>query len=111
MDTITYDDFAKLDIRAGLIRTAEPIEKSKKLVKLEVDFGPEIGTRVILAGVKEIFPNRVMAGQLVLAVVNLAPRDMMGMTSHGMVLACQDQPSGLWLVAPGGPLTPGSKVS
>ncbi len=86
-DTITFDDFLKLDIRAGTVTKAEPIAKSKKLLKLEVSFGPEVGTRTILAGVAETFSPELILGNQVIAVLNLAPRQMMGIESHGMLLA------------------------
>ncbi len=86
-DTITYDDFVKLDIRAGNITAAEAIPKSKKLLKLTVSFGPEVGTRTILAGIAETFQPDELINCSVLAVINLAPRMMMGIESHGMLLA------------------------
>ena len=86
-DTITFDDFLKLDLRVGTVTKAEPIPKSKKLLRLEVFFGSEVGTRVILAGVAETFSPEMMLGNQVTAVLNLAPRTMMGMESHGMLLA------------------------
>ena len=90
MDTITYDDFAKLDIRTGTILSAELIAKSKKLVKLEVTFGPEIGNRTILAGIAEFFSTEDLTGTPVLAVLNLEPRTMFGIESHGMILAAKN---------------------
>lgn len=86
-DTIQYEDFAKLDIRVGTVTKAEPVAKSKKLLRLEVFFGAEVGTRIILAGVAESFSPELILGNQVTAVLNLAPRSMMGMESHGMLLA------------------------
>ncbi len=88
-DTISYDDFAKLDIRVGSITKSEPVPKSKKLLKLEVYFGPEVGHRVILAGIAGSFDATTITGMQVTAVLNLAPRSMMGVESHGMLLAGQ----------------------
>lgn len=85
---LPYEDFAKLDIRVGMICKSDSIPKSKKLLRLEVFFGPEIGHRVILAGIAQsFFDAAALVGQQVVAVVNLAPRTMMGIESHGMLLA------------------------
>lgn len=85
---ISFDDFLKIDIRVGTIVSAEPVPKSKKLLKLEVFFGEEVGKRTILAGIaKDYVGLDQLAGVSVAAVVNLAPREMMGYTSHGMLLA------------------------
>jgi len=91
---ITYDDFAKIDLRAGTILSAEEVPKSKKLMKLEVDFG-ELGKRQILAGIKTACPRNedgtldftALVGFQAMFVVNISPREMMGMASHGMILA------------------------
>jgi len=96
-ETIQYSDFEKIDIRTGTIQSVEIVPKSKKLLKLTVSFGAEIGTRTILAGIKgakaygeEVegaWKDSCLIGQHILAVVNLAPRPMMGIESHGMLLA------------------------
>jgi len=94
---ITYDDFAKLDIRVGTITKAERIPKSKKLLKLEVFFGSEIGSRTILAGIASSYDPEGAEGLKVMAIINLAPRQMMGETSHGMLLAGMTSTNGLQL--------------
>lgn len=86
MDTISYEDFTKVNLRVGVVNAAERVPKSDKLLKLEVTFG-ESGTRVILAGVGKQFTPEEMVGKHVVAVLNLAPRKMMGIESHGMLLA------------------------
>lgn len=96
---LAYEDFAKLDLRAGTILSIEPVPKSKKLLKLEVSFGTE--NRTILAGIASAYPDRVMVGQRVIAVLNLAPREMMGIMSNGMLLASFDTEGKLWLASPG----------
>jgi methionyl-tRNA synthetase len=94
MDTITIDDFAKIDLRVGTITSAESIPKSK-LLKLSVSFGAEIGTKTILAGIASMVPFLLdgkvenMEGTQVLAVLNLPPREMKGIVSEGMLLATQ----------------------
>ena len=103
MDTISYDDFVKVDIRVGTITNAELVPKSKKLVKLEVSFGEE--TRTILAGIASMIPflldSKVesFVGRQVVAVLNLAPREMMGVMSHGMLLAAHGKDGSLHLAS------------
>ena len=100
MDTATIDDFVKFDIRVGQIQSVEAIPKAKKILKLEVSFGPEIGNRTILAGIAKaesygkvvdgVWVDSCLVGQKIVAVVNLPPREMFGFTSHGMLLAGHD---------------------
>jgi methionyl-tRNA synthetase len=85
-EAITFDDFLKVDIRAGLIESAEPVPKSTKLLKLQVDFG-DLGKRQILAGIAMRYQPDMIVGKRAAFVVNLAPRMMMGLESHGMILA------------------------
>ena len=109
-DTITFDEFTKVEMRAGTIQSIEDLPKSKKLIKLTVGFGT-LGNRTILAGVKDAFnEGRVIVGQKIVAVMNLAPRDMMGITSHGMVLATHDENDKVWLLNPG-PVPDGVEVA
>lgn len=83
---IVYDDFLKVDMRAGTILSAERVAKSDKLLKLQVNLG-EVGTRQIIAGIGKDFEPEQLVGTRVVAVVNLAPRKLMGLESHGMLLA------------------------
>ena len=85
-DVITFDDFLKVDIRVGEITKAEIVPKSDKLLKLEVYLG-ELGTRTIMAGIAKSYHTDGIVGQRCLVVVNLTPRKMMGVESHGMLLA------------------------
>ncbi|MCA9604549.1 MAG: methionine--tRNA ligase, partial [Myxococcales bacterium] len=88
-ETITYDDFAKLDFRVGLVKSAERVKKSKKLIQCQVDLGFE--TRQILAGVAEHFAPEDLVGKRVIVVTNLAPRKMVGLESQGMLLMAEDR--------------------
>lgn len=102
MDTITIDDFGKIDLRSGTITSAESIPKSK-LLKLTVSFGTE-GTKTILAGIAKDFAPENLAGTQVLAVLNLPPREMKGIVSEGMLLATQTTEGKLVLAScPGAP--------
>ena len=85
---ITFDDFAKLDIRIGTVLAAEKMEKSNKLLKLTIDTG--IDKRTVLSGIAQHFSPEEMVGKQVTLIVNLAPRKMMGTESQGMVLMVED---------------------
>ncbi len=97
-DIITYDDFAKLDMRVVKVLTAEPMPKSKKLLKLTVDTG--VGQRTVLSGVAEHFKPEELIGKQVVMLINLAPRKMMGIDSEGMILMAEDRDGGLKLLQP-----------
>lgn len=109
--TITYDDFAKLALRVATIVQAESIEKSKKLVRLQIDLGDE--RRQILAGIKEHYAPEQLVGRQIVVIANLAPREVIkGEVSNGMLLAAHDATTGkVILVAPHDGVGPGSKVS
>ncbi len=88
MDCITYDDFSKVDIRVGTIAKAEVPEGSKKLIKLTIDFGSELGERVIFSGILQWFTPEDLVGVQTTFVVNLAPRKMGDFgESQGMLFA------------------------
>lgn len=86
-DTIEYEDFAKLDIRLGTVKEATIPEGSNKLIRQVVDFGEEIGERIIFSGIKDWYSPEEMVGKQLPYVVNLAPRKMMGEESQGMLVA------------------------
>lgn len=98
---LLYTDFVKFDIRVGTITDVETLPKSKKLLKLNVSFGPVIGNRTILAGIASSynFASDLIDKQIV-AVLNLAPREMMGIMSHGMLLAVHDNNNKVCLINP-----------
>lgn len=105
LQNLPYEDFAKLDIRVGEIRTAEAVPKSKKLLKMIVNFGPEIGDRQVVAGIAESYDPNCIIGLRVVAVLNIAPRQMMGLTSEAMLLAGDTTMGGAYpvtLVSPNG---------
>ena len=94
----TFDDFQKMDIRVSTILEAEKIAKTKKLLKLTVDTG--IDKRTIVSGIAEHFSPEELVGRQVLVLVNLAPREMKGVTSQGMILMAEDASGKLELLAP-----------
>jgi methionyl-tRNA synthetase len=109
--TIQYADFAKLDLRVGTIAEATSIEKSKKLLNLQVDLGTE--RRQILAGVKEHYTPEQLIGMQIVIIANLAPREVMkGEVSYGMLLAAHDPATGkVVVISPSQPVGAGGKVS
>lgn len=85
-DIIAYDDFAKLDIRAGLIVAASAPEWSEKLIRYEVDLGEEVGKRVLFSGIRKWYKPEDLVGKKVPVIVNLAPKKMGEEESQGMVV-------------------------
>jgi methionyl-tRNA synthetase len=106
---ITFDDFAKLDIRIGKVLAAEKMEKSNKLLKLTIDTG--VDRRTVLSGIAQHYSPEEMVGKQVTLIVNLAPRKMMGIESQGMVLMAEDMDGTLKLLHPSDIVSPGAVVS
>ncbi|WP_196896139.1 methionine--tRNA ligase [Aureivirga marina] len=88
-ETITFEDFTKMDIRTGTIIEAEKMPKAKKLLVLKVDTG--IDTRTIVSGIAESFKPEDIIGKKVSVLVNLAPRKLRGVESQGMILMTETQ--------------------
>ncbi len=95
---IVFDDFAKIDLRAGTILTAEKVEKADKLLKFTVDLGFE--QRTIVSGVAMHFTPEQCVGQRVSIVANLAPRKLKGIESQGMILLAEDSAGKLYFTEP-----------
>ncbi len=85
---VTFDDFEKLDIRVGQILSAEPVPKSSKLLKLEIDFGFE--KRTIVSGIAKHYNPEALLNKKVMAILNFKPVKLMGVESRGMVLSASD---------------------
>lgn len=83
--TITIDDFAKIDLRAGTVLEAERVKGADKLLRLVIDLGFE--TRQVLAGIAKVYEPEKLIGRKVVVVANLAPRKMRGLESNGMIVA------------------------
>jgi len=104
METITYEEFKKLDMRVGTIRHVEPVEGADKLLKCLIEFtedvkthdfidenGDSIPVRQIVSGIREYYPDyEQLIGKQVLYVINLEPRTIRGVESHGMLMAVGD---------------------
>jgi len=82
---ISIDDFAKIELRVGLVKVAERVPKADKLLRLEIDIGTEV--RQILAGIAEAYAPETLVGRKVVIVANLAPRKLRGLESNGMIVA------------------------
>jgi len=91
---IDYDEFSKVDLRVAKILAAEAVPKSNKLVKLRIDIGEE---RTIVAGIGKDYKPEDLVGKSIVIVANLKPAKLMGVESHGMLLAT-DAPEGLTLI-------------
>lgn len=95
---ISFDDFAKTDIRVGTILSAEKVAKTKKLLKLTVDTG--IDKRTIVSGIAEYCKPEEIIGKQVSVLVNLAPKNIKGIESHGMILMAENPDGSLCFVSP-----------
>ncbi len=84
-DKISIDDFAKIELRVGVVKVAERVPKADKLLRLEIDIGTEV--RQVLAGIAEAYAPETLVGRKVVIVANLAPRKLRGMESNGMIVA------------------------
>ena len=108
-DTIEYDDFAKLQIQVGQIIKCEEVPKSKKLLCSQVQIGST--TRQILSGIKQWYSAKDMVGKQVLVVTNLAPRNIAGLESQGMILMAEDDAGNAALVSPEKNIKTGSEIA
>ena len=106
---VSFDDFSKMDIRVGTVMKAERVEKSKKLLKLQVDTG--IDTRTVMSGIAEYFSPEEITGKQVTILINLAPRKIMGVESQGMILMAADKDGTLRMLQPNEKVSEGSTVS
>jgi tRNA-binding protein len=109
MDLIDINEFAKVDLRVGVVKHAERVPGSKKLIRLIVDLGVE--ERQILAGLAEFYDPNQLIGKYVIVVANLKPKKMMGLESQGMILAAgcgpEEKPVILTTLEP---VKPGTKI-
>ena len=109
-DTVSFDDFEKLDIRVGFIKNCQRVPKSKKLLQFTIDDGS--GTdRTILSGIAAFYEDpSVLVGKRILFVANFEPRKMMGIESQGMILSAVDFDESLSVVTTTKDVKPGSQV-
>ncbi len=107
----TFEQFEAMDLRVGIVRAAEKVPKTAKLLKFSIDLGqPE--PRTIVSGIAEHYPDpAALVGRSVLVLANLAPRKIKGIESQGMLLLAEDATGKLSLMAPDAAVRPGSKVA
>jgi methionyl-tRNA synthetase len=106
-DTISIDDFGRIDLRVARIVDAELVADADKLVRLTLDIG--IGTRTVFAGIRSAYHPKELVGRLTVMVANLAPRKMRFGESQGMVLAAGDG-GAIYLLSPDSGAVPGMRI-
>ncbi|MEX2240387.1 MAG: methionine--tRNA ligase [Burkholderiales bacterium] len=107
-DSISIEDFNKLDLRVARIASAEHVDGADKLLRLTLDLGGT--TRQVFAGIKSAYDPAKLEGRLAVVVVNLAPRTMKFGVSEGMVLAASGDGPGIFLISPDAGAAPGMRV-
>jgi len=106
---ISIDEFAKVEMRAGVVRSAERVKGADKLLHMQVDVG-EAEPRSIVAGIAEAYEPAGLVGRTVVIVTNLQPRKLRGLTSNGMVLAASPEGGKPVLVTVAGDVPPGTRL-
>jgi methionyl-tRNA synthetase len=109
-DEIDIETFAKVKFRVATIEKVEPIAKSKKLYQIQVDVG-DLGKRQIVSGIALHYTPEQLVGRQIVIVANLKAAKLMGVESHGMLLAASTEGDEvLALLSPDKPITPGARV-
>jgi len=108
-ESISIQEFQKVDLRVGRATDVRDHPNASKLYVMDVDLGPELGTRQMVAGLKPYMTADALKGQLVVAVANLEPATLRGEKSEGMILAAQEGDNIVCLTT-ASPLAPGAKV-
>jgi tRNA-binding protein len=110
MDTITWEDFEKIDIRTGTIVSAQPFPKAKKpAYRLTIDFGP-LGTRQSSAQITQLYSIDELTGQQVIAVINFPPKQIANFTSECLVLGIYNENKEVVLLQPQAQVSNGLKI-
>ena len=107
-ENVSFDEFGKMDLRVGTIIAAEKVAKTKKLLKLTIDTG--LDQRTIVSGIAEAFIPEALIGQQAMVLLNLAPREIKGIQSQGMLLLAENADGSLALMQPGAAVRNGSPV-
>jgi len=107
-ETISYEDFMKMDIRTATVVDAVKVPKTKKLLKLTLDTG--VDRRTVVSGIAGVFDPAELVGRKVCVLANLAPRRIKGIESNGMILMAEDTESRLYLISPPDDTPDGSEV-
>jgi methionyl-tRNA synthetase len=107
-EIVTFDDFAKIDIRTATILEAEKVPKTTKLLKLKIDTGTDV--RTIVSGIAEYFEPQAIIGKQISIVANLEPKKIKGIESKGMILMAEDKDGKLVMVSPSEKVSNGSVI-
>lgn len=107
---INYDQFSAVEMRVATVVSAERVEGSEKLLKLQLDLG-ELGQRQIIGGIGKAYTPEELVGTQIIIVANLEPRSLMGHESNGMLLASRDESDVPVLLRPQRPVPAGSKIN
>ncbi|CAN7325214.1 tRNA-binding protein [Phenylobacterium sp. LjRoot164] len=111
-EQIVFDDFAKIDIRAGVIVSAEPFPEARKpAFRLAIDFGPAIGVKKSSAQITEHYTLQELVGRRVMAVVNFPPRQIGPVRSEVLVLGFPDEDGRIVLAAPTSAVPNGARLA
>ena len=111
MAEISFDDFLKVDIRAGTVIRAEPFPEARKpAIKLWIDFGAEIGEKKTSAQITDHYTPGTLVGRQVMAVVNFPPRQIGPFMSEVLTLGVSDAEGGIVLLAPDQPVANGERM-
>jgi methionyl-tRNA synthetase len=107
-ESVSYDDFARMDIRTGTILEAVKVPKTKKLMQLKIDTGMDI--RTVVSGIAEFFEPEAIIGKQICLLANLEPREIKGIQSQGMILLAEDSTGKLIFVTPESSVNNGAEV-
>jgi methionyl-tRNA synthetase len=107
-DSVSFDDFTKLDIRIATVLEAEKVPKTTKLLKLKIDTGIDI--RTIVSGIAEYFEPQNLIGKQISIIANLEPRKIKGIESKGMILMAEDKDGKFVLISPAEKVSNGSII-
>ncbi|RYH08787.1 tRNA-binding protein [Tropicimonas sp. IMCC6043] len=111
MSEISFEDFLKVDIRAGRVLKAEPFPEARKpAIKLWIDFGPEIGEKKSSAQITRHYDVETLPGRIVMAVVNFPPRQIGKFMSEVLVLGVPDAEGEVVLLAPDAAVAAGARM-
>lgn len=91
MEQITYDDFAKVEFRMGEIIEAKNVEKSEKLIRLIVNFGEELGQKIVYSGIRQWYSPADLLNKKTIFIINMIPKKIMGEESEAMIFGAEDE--------------------
>lgn len=108
MELYDVEDFWKFDLRVGLVKKAEKLKRTKKLIKLEVDFGKE--ERTIISGIADQYDPGELEGRKFIFVLNLKPKKLSGVESRGMLIVGESEEGKVYLIPVSDEIPAGTKV-